>query len=168
MPYSCDLYDSEMKEFLKENQFYSYLDIGAGAGKYGKMLRDLFNDKIHITAVEYYPVYIERFDLINIYDNILEIKAQDLINYDNDYDVIILGDVIEHLPKADGISLISYLIYHCKYLLIVYPTGLRQGASEGNEYERHISYWSDEDFRGLDSDIRKKKFMNLVKIKGLL
>lgn len=63
------------------------------------------------------------------------------------YDLIIVGDVLEHFEKERGIWLLEACLKQCRSLLLNVPIGpdWPQGAEYGNEYETHRSVWTEEE-----------------------
>ena len=147
------------------------LDIGAGAGKYGEMLRGL-DQKINLTAVEVEEDYIKKFRLCDIYDDVLKVSAQDLVSakfIDKKFDVVIMGDVIEHLKKSEGVDLLHFLMYRSRWIILVYPHRYLQNSVEGYTSEAHISVWGESDFSLFDTTkIYEKDSQRLVVIRGYL
>jgi SAM-dependent methyltransferase len=129
----------------------SVLDIGPGAGKYGKMIQGLRSrgvDIPHLAAIEIDASYVEQFELNGIYDVVQVGDATSLpdIGPDACWDLVILGDVLEHFRKSRGVDLIDYLYYRTKYIVLLIPLDYVQGAWEGHHAEAHISTWRPEDF----------------------
>ncbi|MCW5653601.1 methyltransferase domain-containing protein [Hydrogenophaga sp.] len=118
------------------------LDIGPGEGKYGRMVRSCDMPQPHLTAVEYEP--LRRDELLAIgYDEVRTMSALDLMKKpEEEFDFVILGDVIEHFRKSEGQDLLEYLNYRCKYMLIVTPEAMPM--SFPNFYEGHNSLWRPE------------------------
>lgn len=168
MPYSLPFFDDVVNYLIKHIMVETCLDIGAGAGKYGKMVRQ-FHPGSRLTAIEIDPTYIEQFNLKDIYDNVLCQDATQLIEVlTENYDLVILGDCLEHLRKSQGIDLLSYLLYHSRYLLIIYPEGLIQGSWQGHPQEAHISAWFPSDFINYDHLLMKRMHTVLVAVNGFL
>lgn len=161
MPSSLDYLDDKIENFLKARPQASYLDIGAGDGKFGKMIRRLL-PKARVTAVEK-----DKSLKLDDYTKILNIDALDLMDMEFRTDVVIMGDIIEHLKKSDGIDLLNFLAYRSKYILVKFPVAYVQ---YGNDLEKHRSLWSLKDFERLDLDcsVFSEQNMRLVIIKGLL
>lgn len=146
MPYSDDSNDDEIIKYLIKTMPDKVLDVGAGAGKYGKMLKSfggLYNPIVD--AVEVWTPYVDQFGLRDLYDTVY---VEDIRQFTPDdfeeYDLVIFGDVLEHMSKEDAVAvwnkvnkgaLISIPIIH-------YP----QGHYEGNPYEEHVKDdWSVEE-----------------------
>jgi hypothetical protein len=152
MPYSAVVFDQHIAALILRMRPASVLDIGPGAGKYGrivKMLRDDHGLPVEsLAAVEIDPSYIEEFGLREIYDVVQEGDAALLpdVGPDATWDLVILGDVLEHLRKSRGVDLIDYLYYRTKYIVLVVPIDYIQGAWEGHHAEAHISTWYPADF----------------------
>lgn len=65
------------------------------------------------------------------------------------YDAVIAMDVIEHLDKMEGSSLINFMQMRARKKVIIYtPNGfIPQGANEGNPLQVHKSGWTADDFK---------------------
>ena len=133
MPYSSEAFKDEIKQhiFSNNNVGTKMLDVGVGAGRYGKMLGDFF----YIDAVEIYAPYIERFNLRELYKNVHNVN---ILAFDfSPYDYIIMGDILEHIPNYEAMNLVSKINSAGKKLLIAVPYMYEQGESEGNVHEIH-------------------------------
>ena len=134
MPYSFSYYKEELLQWFKSNipKHLRILDVGPGVGTYADLL---VNENYRIDAVEIFPPYIQKYGLIDKYDNVF---IGDICTFDiTDYDFIILGDVLEHIPKDDAIKLYSSFIEQGKEMLVAVPFEMEQGEHEGNIYETH-------------------------------
>ena len=179
MPYSADLFDAAVRDFLRNTLADSVIDIGPGAGKYGRMIRELREQGALIgrsEAIEIDQQYVDHFGLREIYD-VLEVgDATTLPDRAPDarWDIVILGDVLEHFRKSRGVDLIDYLYYRAKYILLVIPIDYVQGAWFGHASEAHISTWIPEDFARYRADVTRSEpdadgaGTMLVIIRGLL
>ena len=169
MPVSHWFPDKTTKKLLESIRVDRFLDIGAGAGKYGKMLQDHHPNAEKI-AVEIDSSYIEKYSLASIYDKVLNISAIKLIDdaLDETYDLVLIGDCIEHMRKSEGVDLLNFLIYRCKYILIHYPDRYVQGSVDGHTHEAHISVWSEHDFSGFDYLLIKNGFIHSYAVNGFL
>ncbi len=72
------------------------------------------------------------------------------------FDLVLLCDLIEHLPKRRGFELLEKCErLSSKYIIVATPNGfLEQGPEGGNEYQRHLSGWFRHDFEGLGYAVR--------------
>jgi hypothetical protein len=148
-------------EIVVKSNAKSFLDIGIGNGKWGFLFREYADvwagrfSKIQweatIDGVEIYKPYIQEYQKA-IYTKIYINDVNEIINKLGNYDIIMAGDVIEHLKKHDAITLINKLKEKTKISLTAsIPLGdewLRKKFSD-NEYEAHISSWSVADLREL-------------------
>jgi hypothetical protein len=170
MPYSSNAFDyyiGTVIELLKPN---TICDIGPGAGKYARIAKEIAikNDFItKLTAVEIDESYVTQFGLETIYDKVIIGDAINLINSPRlRFDLVIIGDCIEHMRKSDAIDLLNFLIYRSGYICIVYPEALVQDDWEGHAAEAHISTWSLEDFKAWSPLHHAWDRMHLFLIKG--
>jgi GR25 family glycosyltransferase involved in LPS biosynthesis len=130
------VFDVEIKEYLRQN-FQSdckILDIGAGDGKWGYVLGDYFNN---IDGIEIFESYKERYDLTEKYKNVF---IGDFLEFDFEYyDVIILGDVFEHVTHDQAKEWLKKIKKKCKEIIVVVPFEYEQdwdGEYE-NEWGHH-------------------------------
>ncbi len=133
MPYSSAAFKEEIKHHLlivlKPN--HKVLDVGAGAGTYGRML----GDYVYIDAIEIFEPYIERFGLHEMYNNVYNMN---ILAFDfSPYDYIIMGDILEHIPKYEAMNLVKKMNDAGKKLLIAVPYMYEQGEYDGNVHEIH-------------------------------
>ena len=130
---SYDYFKQEVKNWISKNfpEESTILDVGAGCGTYWRLLHDKYKN---IDAVEVYKQ--------NIIDHNLESKYRTVFNDDivgfnyDGYDLIIFGDVIEHLTIPDAQSVLEYAYDRCKDMIVAVPYMYPQHANE-NKYEEH-------------------------------
>lgn len=115
------------------------IDVGAGEGTYSTLLRDKLTNCIWV-GIEVYEPYIDQYDLTSKYDIVVlgDVREVEF----TDPDLIIFGDVIEHMPREDAISLLERAKQHAKNILVSLPIIYApQGAVNGNEAETHHYHW---------------------------
>jgi 2-polyprenyl-3-methyl-5-hydroxy-6-metoxy-1,4-benzoquinol methylase len=127
-------------------------DIGPGEGKYGRLVKQrAIEDGFpsHVTAIEIDPSYVETYRLRSTYDDVIVADAVDLIDTPRiRFDLVIIGDCIEHTRKSAVIDLLNFLVYRTGHICIVFPEATVQDDRDEHTAEAHISTWSEEDFRG--------------------
>ena len=123
----------------------SALDVGCGAGTY----RDLL-DIDDFDAVEAWTPYIERYGLEAAYGKVFNEEIQ-TFGWPRTYDLVILGDVLEHLTLEDAVLVMGRALENSKYVVLSIPVAKSpQGICEGNPYEVHIKdNWSHDEIMGL-------------------
>lgn len=120
------------------------LDVGAGAGNWLDWLAKN-NFKGSVDALEVWEPYIRKFKLQKRYDKVIQVDARDWDDWN--YDVVILGDIVEHMTKGDAVALVEKIGEQARYVLIALPIiHYHQGALDGNPYEVHVKEdWSHEE-----------------------
>lgn len=133
MASSYSFYKKELKEYLKKyDPEIEILDVGAGCGTYALLLGDYFNN---IDCVEVYKPNIERYELNKRYRKAYN---EDIRNFKYEwYDVVIFGDILEHLEIEEAQEVLEYAMKHSKQVIAAVPYEYKQGIVEGNEYEIH-------------------------------
>jgi organic radical activating enzyme len=124
------------------------LDIGAGDGRWGKLLKGKVG---RLTGVEIWEPYVERYGLAAVYDQVLNIDVRSMQNFNEHWDVIILGDVLEHMARKDAIALIAKLKHSSGRVYLTIPISRcdQNGEVYGNPYETHLDQWTDEELKRL-------------------
>lgn len=108
------------------------LDVGAGCGTYYWLLGDYFK----MDAVEVFTEFIDKYKLDTLYEHVFNIDIKDF-RYKH-YDLIIFGDVIEHLSVEGAQKVLEYALPRCDDLVVAVPYLYEQGIIEDNEYEIHL------------------------------
>lgn len=105
---------------LKPNKI---VDVGAGDGFYGKLIKYLLPEAF-VLAVEKRGDYISQWELDKIYDEVIN---DDIINVVDELngDLIIFGDILEHLEEEDATKVLDRSIEIFKYVLINSPLGFQ-------------------------------------------
>jgi hypothetical protein len=120
------------------------LDVGAGQGVYLDLIRQGLGASVIVNAVEVWQPYIDQFNLENRYDKLFAMDVRDLTNFK--YDLVILGDVLEHMSEESAVELWDKISQQAKYAIISIPIiHYHQDAINGNPYEIHVEEdWNSE------------------------
>jgi len=132
----------------------SILDVGLGNGKLGFIARDYLDVmlgeryhksqwKLQLDGIEVFGDYIQDHQRA-IYNDIFIGDAFDVIDGLAQYDMIIMGDVLEHFDKQKGLEFMDKCFSHTQTaigLFIPLGDGWSQGDICGNPYEAHQSAW---------------------------
>lgn len=156
MPYSATTFDNEVKALISKLPIKTALDIGAGNGKHGRVIRAA-HPAAKITGVEIERKYVEQFKLRDVYNDVIVTDAVNLIaNPDVAYDLVVFGDVLEHMRWSDGMSLLQFFCYRAKWILAQYPHRYLQNTKFDSVTEAHISVWHVGDFARFDHAAKTK------------
>ncbi|HEX3426909.1 MAG TPA: methyltransferase domain-containing protein [Acidimicrobiales bacterium] len=136
------------------------LDIGPGYGKWGFLVREALDFMAGRLAPEEWQVTVDGIDAFPyaspildwVYDKVISGPALDHLDELRGYDLVIMGDVIEHFEKDDGLCLLRALLAHNKNVVIATPLDFFQQEIANNPYEQHLSRWSEADFREWPAD----------------
>jgi len=152
----------------------SFLDVGAGFGRWGLLAREFLDVWQDREPKELWQVRIDGIEAFEgcltavheyIYDEVHVGDAVEVLPRLGKYEMVFLGDVIEHQTKERGRELLRRALEHATGSTIVaIPIGDQwvQGVrSDGNPFSPHRSAWYLEDFdeypearRELFSDFR--------------
>lgn len=134
MATSYAVYKKEIVDYLKTkfNSDASILDVGAGEGTWLAYLQPYFTN---IEAIEIFKPNIDNYDLENRYKKVYNADIKHF-KYDF-YDIIIFGDVIEHLEVNEAQQVLKYAYNRCNEMIVAVPYLNPQGIEEDNIYEIH-------------------------------
>lgn len=131
---SYDYGKPEVVAWVKKNfpKGATCLDVGAGSGKWA----DLLGDYLKMDACEIFEPFIEQYELRKKYTRVY---CCNIADYQYEwYDLIIFGDVIEHMDVLSAQIELSYAYPRCKDMIIGVPFLYPQDEVFGNKYEKHI------------------------------
>lgn len=112
------------------------LDVGPGVGTYAKLLAG--PDVRRMVGLEVWEPYLTTYSLARFYDELIvgDVRTTDL----PEVDVVILGDVLEHMTRSDALAVwerAAAAARRAVYLslpIVHYP----QDEIEGNPFEVHV------------------------------
>jgi len=135
---STDAGKANILKYILENikKDAKILDVGFGSGVYGKLLRSFYYQ--NIDGLDVYGENIKEMGLDLIYNNIF---IENILDFDFDfYDLIIMGDVLEHIDLESSKKLLSKFINgnKCDHIIISIPYEYEQDEVYGNKYEKHL------------------------------
>jgi hypothetical protein len=156
------------------------VDVGAGMGKYGLLLREQYLsfktgkgelsplDDITIDAIEDTKYFFEfRRGLLEvIYDSVFKSSVFDItdILFQNKYDMVLLIDTVEHWTKEEALGLIRKIN---KYSDILVSTPKKVSMYTKHYYgdpRHHITQWDDSDLNEFNIDIVPNKNSHIIYI----
>jgi hypothetical protein len=119
------------------------LDVGAGCGTYRTLLR-LAGYAGTIDAIEVWRPYIDRFHLLDRYDDVYEQDVREWrMQHFEGYDVVIFGDVLEHMSAEDAVRVWNRAMIAPMRVLSIPIIHYPQGDLNNNPYEIHVdAHWS--------------------------
>lgn len=131
---SYGFFKPEIKQWIAEHFVpeSSILDVGAGSGTYYDLLHDAYSN---IDAVEIYLPNIAEWRLDEKYRTVYN---DNIVDFEYDYyDLIIFGDVLEHLSVEDAQKVLNIAYSKCNNFIVAVPYCYPQDANE-NLWEKHI------------------------------
>lgn len=127
--YNCG--KPEVVAWIRENfgRDSTVLDVGAGDGKWKGLLPEFPN----MDAVEIYEPNAKKLE------GYRKVYTADIRGFEYEsYDLIIFGDVIEHLSVEDAQAVLEYAKPRCRDMVVAVPFLYPQGEMYGNPNEVHI------------------------------
>ena len=137
MPGSYPTYKRELKSYIAgrfPDRSASILDVGCGRGTYQELLGDEYGN---IDGVEVFLPYIEKYGLRTKYRRLWEVDVRGF-DFHQGWDLIVFGDVLEHLGVKDAQSVLARAIVKCTEVVVAVPFMYKQGACDNNVHEIHL------------------------------
>jgi hypothetical protein len=180
MPYSDDAPKAWCTARIRELAPAHVLDVGPGSGAWGRLIRDQNHPydgcDVELDCIEAHGPYVERFQLGALYDHVFvgDVRQWDWGGCDYvtvaesdqpvgqgiptwTWDLVILGDVLEHMTKPEALAVVDQALTHADAVLVVVPLGeWPQGPEEGNPLEAHVSTWELPDLDDLPKVVRSE------------
>ncbi len=158
MPVSTTVHISRCLNWIIQLDPHSVLDVGCGFGTWGFLCRehlDVAKERVQpeewqvrIDGVELFEPYIQAHQRA-LYSSIIIGDIREVAPRVEPYELIIAGDVIEHLDKPEAEEVLRVLYDKAtKALLVNIPLegNWDHPESHGNPGELHRSQWSVNDF----------------------
>lgn len=165
MPSSRAIHIPAVLNLIRKLKPNSILDVGTGFGKWGMLFREYTdviasesepdrygkpNWRVRIDGVEGFPEYLTPVHDY-VYDHVYIGDMREVADQIEAYDVVFLGDVIEHVSREDGEVLLRKLRAKARQAVILSTPAkeTHQGDLCNNPLERHRSLWRLGDFTRL-------------------
>lgn len=148
MPYSGCEFDEVMQKIVHALAPSTCLDIGVGAGKTANMVK-AHVPKCKVFGMEAEPSYAGKFEQQwRLYEHVWVGDAVDLSlgKSAERFDLVVFGDVIEHMWHCMAFDLLRFWSARSKLLLVVWPIGFHQDAHGGVVHEIHRGFPTLRDF----------------------
>lgn len=141
MPRSSDEGKMWMCDKITQCNPQTVLDVGPGWGTYARLLR-IRLPRTQWVCVEVFEPYVDKYSLYDWYDQIIVNDIRRLVKWPK-ADVVIFGDVLEHMPLVDASLVWSTARLNAQHAIASIPiVHYPQGELEDNIHETHIDTWS--------------------------
>ena len=132
-------------QLVADGKIKTALDIGCGTSSHLNRLRP----GVETTGLDAHADAIDLARERGVHDHYIQANILE-DDIDEQFDLVTLYGLIEHLPKSDGLRLLDRVEkLSCKYILLETPNGfVPQGPEFGNEFQRHHSGWFIQEFEG--------------------
>ena len=156
------IHQTQKKKFL-------ILDAGSGLGKNGLFLKHFgwcSNIEICLVGIDIWKTHLKVVATANIYDALIVGDLRFLPFKSQSFDVIIMSEVLEHLPKSVGYKLLTFveqLLNERSIIVLTTPQGHQpQEELRGSPYEKHCSMWQGGDLRELGYTVNRTPLVTKI------
>lgn len=137
------------------------VDVGPGWGKYATLIREYVDPEAEVAGIEAWEPYVDEHDLDCLYGEhgLLTCDALEALpGHDTEEawmvrqlltraDVVLMIDVLEHMPKPEALNLLTLIPGHVVFCT---PVDYFENPDDLPPTERHVSHWTLADFAGTD------------------
>lgn len=163
---------------VKELKPASILDVGCGNGRYGFLFREILDWNYGRFLMPEWEtiidgVEIEHSYITNVHRNVYNtVHCSDWLEFKikSYYDLIFMGDVLEHFNEEDWQKALMKAIDNSKVTIVVSPNWLGsscQSEWHGNKHERHLVELSPEIVGGKCLFANSKVFISFFENNGI-
>jgi hypothetical protein len=128
------------------------LDVGCGAAPTMRQL-----EVPHCSGLEGYRPDLEKAKNLNTQDELIfgDVRELTTLFKPGQFDACIAMDVIEHLPKADGVKFMRDMELIAKKKVVIFtPNGfLSQRQSANSDLQAHFSGWETDEMKGFGYEV---------------
>jgi len=149
----------------------SVLDIGVGFGKWGALAREytdvwawrFYRNEwvVRIEGIEIHEKY--RAPNWGNYDHIYIGHSNEILPTLNQFELIIMMEMLEHLLKPQALELLTEIFRHTDKLIVSY-SNIPQKDVRDNPFEDHVSTWTNEELQ----DFGKIEVLNQDEVSAVL
>jgi|688.fasta_scaffold257134_2 hypothetical protein len=137
---SSTVFNACIQQVVNLTRPQKILELGCGQGKFGELLQQS-NPTSSLTGVQ--KMFSGGDAGVLQKKGYREIIDSDILDYfeegfDENYDLIVALDVIEHFLISDVMSIINFSLYRANFLLLVWPSAHPQTAMT-HPFDRHRS-----------------------------
>lgn len=169
----------DIMQLIWEIKPTSVLDVGSGSGKWGFLIREK-SDLCRNIPKSKFGIIIDSVEIDIRWNNIIndyiydKLYVTDALNFINtrEYELVMIGDLLEHMEKDKGHELIRNYNKICRYMIVSSPFGVVPNVQshkwlDNYPYEKHKSGWTYKDFetdyRIIKADVKLPNFYVLLK-----
>lgn len=179
MPVSESANIAPIANELERLQPERIIELGIGGGLYGCIARNYLEGrhgrcgkdqwKTVIHGVEGFPQYGKNNPMWEAYDTVWEENFTRYTDSYRDYDLVMMIDSLEHVEKAEAMTMLYSLASNNKHVIVSVPLGVcPQGTCFGNELETHRSTWSGpQEFAAFNYRVLHQGVCLVVSIQGV-
>lgn len=138
-----------LRLYHKSTDEFTILDCGTEFGHTGRTVKEAF-PRASVTGIEIHLPMLDRCRRTHgrYYDELIHGDALTLLHdLQTSYSVVIAAELIEHLPKEEGLILLDLLKVKAGLAIVTSPVGFKeQRAIYENPHEVHVSGWDPAEF----------------------
>lgn len=147
---SADEGKEVIANWLHEIAPKTVIDVGPGQGVYARIARHV-DPAVRVIGVEVFFPSVREYELRRLYSDIVIADVR-WLSWDrlvNKFspDVVILGDVLEHMRRDEAIEVMDALSWRNIPALVSLPiVDWPQDEIDGNPFEAHLTHWTHSGF----------------------
>ena len=126
-----------------------------GCGKNSLLIRSGLIKQVQVTGVDVFKPYVDFHNSNGLYMKCILADITKIDFEPGQFDAVVCMDVIEHIPKNEGVKLLSKMKVWGRKVIITTPNGVVPGIlSDDNIHQEHQSGWSTKELKAYGYTVR--------------
>ncbi len=126
-----------------------------GCGKNSLLVRSGIIKSLKVTGIDIFEPYVKLHNSDGLYESCV---LADITKIDfrlGQFDAVVCMDVLEHIPKEEGVRLLAKMKIWGRKVIITTPNGTVPGIpSDGNVHQEHQSGWLAKELEAYEYTVR--------------
>ncbi len=138
--------DLRLRLFFNKAKKMRVLNVGAGSGYSALALQLMFFPFKSLTFLDVHEPYLENAKARDYAAKEVHFIKGDIRNFrTEDYDVVLMFDILEHLPKQDSLEVIDDIA--CTQIVFIPLEKKFRSNVYGAKSQDHLSLWTEDNFK---------------------
>lgn len=140
--------DLRLRLPFKKIKKITALNVGVGSGYSGLAMQLPFLNFKRLDHIDIHTPYLLHASARSWFSEKVNFIEADIRNFNTSiYDIVLMFDVLEHLPKEDSLKILKSI--DCQQVVFIPLENVFRENTFGAKSQDHLSFWTREDFESM-------------------